>query len=224
VIFSPPRAGSHMLRSMLRADGRVYDAGECLIDAGPGYAARGAELAWVLRQAQKAAPPGAIIVSNPKVHPRHAFDDIAQAVRGFTDRALLLTRDPLEIAASRALAGAIHVWKGRSAVVPDIVLTRKDAVRAMEMSLAVEQMRLALREAGVDVHEIGYAAAQRREAVRGLVAAVTGVALEVGEPTTPRATDGISTYVSNIKDRTLWHGLPAEPDGDRLPDRRRSLA
>lgn len=190
VIWSSLRAGSHMLRSMLRADPLVVDVGEYLdpVRFGPFLD-------------QKARDnPGRIIVSNPKwgLSPL----PLGPRVRALQERGahviLLYRRDLLAQQASFSLAAKTGAFRGAAQPGEMVTLTAEQTGPMMfKNALQLEQLRLLLKP--LPHVELAYEDITV-PAVAAAVTALIGMRLKVGEPTTTKSAPRLADYVTNLED------------------------
>lgn len=199
VIWSTYRSGSHMLRSMLRADPGVHDAGQFL-DRGDGFRReKEATAPRYLRDfmaAAEAEHPGKIIVTNPKIGKKRDLDAYAADMKAAGAAIIVLRRrDLLAQRASEVFARECNAWGDKTAPAGSkIFLSPKDLER-IEITKDRLAHALALLD-GVSYETIHYediSVASVTAACRAL-----GLGIIPGEPTTTKsAPDDLASFVVN---------------------------
>lgn len=201
--FAPHRVGAHMLRSMLVADTKVFDGGEYGGGGNPDRSGPGYELHLQKREAQTL--PDKIILTNPKIRPRMDFDGIAKVIVQRRIPVLLLLRhDILAMVASKELAARHGSWH-RPGPPLQIALGDRHARHMMDVAIAIEQCKLALRDHGIAWDELQYSdLVMRDKVVRKTINSWAGQEIAIGEPTTKKMSPPLNKFVLNISDRKAW--------------------
>lgn len=196
VIVSTPRTGSHMVRSMLRADPKVWDIGAFIFpDDGQVVEPPADGSAEAVRKVYKRElSPGRVLLSQLKL--MHDQFDAMRAAAGTGGRFLLLTRrNRLAQACSLLLASAYGSFVRKA---PTGARISPDPGHVRELILKFDKLeRLArLHLEGLRCVELAYEDIKPgtlHEAVNDL-----GFDLRVGEPTTTKSAPRLADYVTNL--------------------------
>lgn len=200
VIVSTPRAGAHMLRSMLRADPLVRDIGAFIFpDDGqvvepPPEATVEAVRAVYERELGVGAP--GVLLSHLKL--MHGHFDAIRAAAQTGGRFLLLTRrDRLAQACSLLLAARYAAFTSPAPEGAQIKPTPKQVRDLIDRFDKLERLaRLHLED--LPFAELAY----EDISIASVVAALTaiGIELNVGDPTTTKSAPRLADYVTNLSE------------------------
>lgn len=198
VILSAPRTGSHMLRSMIKADPQIADIGaflqplEGLVETPPESDRESLRRFYI---DQTLANRGRIVLSNLKVFGNNLDPLLAAMDTG--GRFIHLTRrDRLAQVASFTLAAQHKAFYRPAPAGAKVTLDREQVAKQI-VKLEMADVRFRAAICTVPHVELAYEDIAV-ETVSAAVKHLTGLDLGIGEPTTKKSAPPLAQYVTNI--------------------------